>query len=171
VETVGKNVKISLLGPPPNVYLRFRSKRRTVFYAQQLKRALSLGENNLLPKNEGGHAMSSASRLSYFGPEDFPSLRAFLQRSGYSLEGCEKPETRLEAAKHLCEIFSDGSHDPVQMLDMLLAIRAQRLSQSNQRELEAWENEGGYTAPQVTAKSLVLRWPPRKRLRLRLAHG
>ncbi len=33
--------------------------------------------------------MSSASRLSYFGPEDFPSLRAFLQRSGYSLEGCE----------------------------------------------------------------------------------
>ncbi|WHT44667.1 hypothetical protein QLQ11_23015 [Ochrobactrum sp. SSR] len=86
--------------------------------------------------------MSSASRLSYFGPEDFPSLRAFLQRSGYSLEGCEKPETRMEAAKHLCEIFSDGSHNPVQMLDMLLAIRAQRLSQSNQRELEAWENEG-----------------------------
>ncbi|MBB4096002.1 hypothetical protein GGQ79_004555 [Ochrobactrum pecoris] len=115
--------------------------------------------------------MSSASHLPYFGPQDFPSLRAFLQRSGYSLDGCEKPETRLEAAKHLCEIFSDGRHDPVQMLDMLLAIRAQRLSQSNQRELEAWENEGGYTAPQVTAKSSVLRWPPRKTLRLRLARG
>lgn len=115
--------------------------------------------------------MSSASRLSYFGPEDFPLLRAFLQRSGYSLEGCEKPEARLEAAKHLCEIFSDGRRDPVQMLDMLLAVRAQRLSQSNQRELEAWENEGGYTAPKVAKKSSVLRWPPRKKLRLRLAGG
>ncbi|MBA8820931.1 hypothetical protein FHW00_003279 [Ochrobactrum sp. P6BSIII] len=115
--------------------------------------------------------MSSASHLSYFGPEDFPSLRAFLQRSGYSLEGCENPEARLEAAKHLCEIFSDGRRDPVQMLDMLLAVRAQRLSQSNQRELEAWENEGGYTAPKVAKKSSVLRWPPRKKLRLRLAGG
>lgn len=115
--------------------------------------------------------MSSTSNLSSFGPEDFPLLRAFLQRSGYSLEGCEKPETRLEAAKHLSEIFSDGRHNPVQMLDMLLAIRAQRLSRSNQRELEAWENEGGYTARQVTAKTSVLQWPPPKRLRLRLAHG
>ncbi len=116
--------------------------------------------------------MSSASRLSYFGPEDFPSLRAFLQHSGYSLEGCEKPEARLEAAKHLCDIFSDGRHDPVQMLDMLLAVRAQRLSQANKRELEAWENEGGHTAQQqVAAKSSILRWPPRKKLRLRLAHG
>ncbi|OYR26442.1 hypothetical protein CES86_3910 [Brucella lupini] len=57
----------------------------------------------------------------------------------------------------------------MQMLDMLLAVRAQRLSQSNQRELETWENEGGYTAPQVAAKPSVLRWPPRKKLRLRLA--
>ncbi|MEJ5021189.1 hypothetical protein WH297_15825 [Ochrobactrum vermis] len=115
--------------------------------------------------------MPSASHLTYFGPEDFPLLRAFLQRSNYSLDGSGKPETRLEAAKHLCEIFSDGRHDPVQMLDMLLAIRAQRLSQSNQMELEAWENEGGHAAPQITSKSSILRWPPRKTLRLRLPHG
>ncbi len=104
-------------------------------------------------------------------PRRFPFATCFPATFRIFAGGLRKPETRLEAAKHLCEIFSAGSHDPVQMLDMLLAIRAQRLSQSNQRELEAWENEGGYTAPQVTAKSLVLRWPPRKRLRLRLAHG
>ncbi|OIS90814.1 hypothetical protein [Brucella cytisi] len=87
--------------------------------------------------------MSSIMRQTYFGPEDFPLLRAFLHRSAYSFDGGDNRQTRIETAKQLSQIFRDGRYEPGQMLDLLVAIRAERLCWAIHRDLDRWENEGG----------------------------
>lgn len=87
--------------------------------------------------------MSSITRKTYSGPEDFPLLRAFLLRSGYSFDGGDDRLVQTQSADQLFTIIREGRHDPGQMLDALIAIRTIRLCGNNQRDLDRWENEGG----------------------------
>ncbi len=85
--------------------------------------------------------MSSITRQTYFGPEDFPLLRAFLLRTGYFRDRCDGRPTGAGSAKQLAEIFREGRHDPGQMLDALITMRTMRLCGTHQLDSYRWEHE------------------------------